>query len=83
MYRALAVQPAKRLSKVGNKEFADYTDLRLPTLTRITNKHDPFPILPGQFLGFMTISRQGRDDSDVGCIVEEVSHLERVYSPYV
>ncbi|KAI0058955.1 lipase [Artomyces pyxidatus] len=39
------------LPRLGNKVFADYVDAHV-TLTHITNKHDPFPILPFQFLGF-------------------------------
>ncbi|KAG8881270.1 hypothetical protein FRB99_004734 [Tulasnella sp. 403] len=38
--------------RVGNQAFADWVDSHLPTATRITNKDDLVPIVPGRFLGF-------------------------------
>ncbi|TDL25795.1 lipase class 3 family protein [Rickenella mellea] len=40
------------MPRVGNKAFADFVDAHSTQLTRITNKHDPVPIVPGRFLGF-------------------------------
>jgi hypothetical protein len=39
------------MPRVGNQAFADYVDANTH-LTRITNRKDPVPILPGRFLGF-------------------------------
>lgn len=39
--------------RIGNKEFADFIDTQLgSSLTRITNREDPVPLLPPQFLSF-------------------------------
>ncbi|CAE7158483.1 unnamed protein product, partial [Rhizoctonia solani] len=40
------------MPRVGNKEFADLVDSKVPDLSRITNMHDLVPILPGRFLGY-------------------------------
>lgn len=46
------------MPRVGNQAFADYVDAQITSLdsgaglTRINNKEDPVPILPGMFLGF-------------------------------
>ncbi|KAK1221310.1 hypothetical protein PQX77_015882 [Marasmius sp. AFHP31] len=37
--------------RVGNDEFATYVDSKIP-MTRINNKKDLVPILPGRFLGY-------------------------------
>lgn len=39
-------------SQVGNQDFADYVDAHVTSFTRINNKEDPIPIVPGRFLGF-------------------------------
>ncbi|KZW02189.1 lipase class 3 family protein [Exidia glandulosa HHB12029] len=67
--------------RVGNQAFADFVDSQLPDLTRINNKQDPVPIVPGRFLGFrhpsgeVHISSSGQflscdtqDDTATGCI---------------
>ncbi|KIY68021.1 alpha/beta-hydrolase [Cylindrobasidium torrendii FP15055 ss-10] len=39
--------------RIGNKEFADFLDSQLgSSLSRITNREDPVPLLPPQFLSF-------------------------------
>ncbi|KAL0953903.1 hypothetical protein HGRIS_005070 [Hohenbuehelia grisea] len=40
------------MPRVGNQAFADYVDSHVTSLTRINNREDPVPILPGRFLGF-------------------------------
>ncbi|KAG8731102.1 hypothetical protein FRC11_005140 [Ceratobasidium sp. 423] len=40
------------MPRVGNSEFADLIDNKIPDLSRITNMKDPIPILPGRFLGY-------------------------------
>ncbi|PPQ92491.1 hypothetical protein CVT25_010395 [Psilocybe cyanescens] len=40
------------MPRIGNQNFANYVDNHLKNLTRINNKKDPVPILPGKFLGF-------------------------------
>ena len=42
------------LPRVGNMHFADYVDAQRPavSVTRINNKKDIVPLLPGRFLGF-------------------------------
>ena len=45
--------------RVGNQAWADYVDAHVTSLesgqglTRVNNKEDPVPILPGEFLGFV------------------------------
>ncbi|KAF9581217.1 hypothetical protein BGW38_001851, partial [Lunasporangiospora selenospora] len=41
--------------RVGNEAFANYVDAKLD-ITRINNKKDPSPILPGLFLGYTSFS---------------------------
>ncbi len=38
--------------RVGNQEWADYIDSLPISVTRINNKEDIVPILPGRFLGY-------------------------------
>ncbi|KIL66292.1 hypothetical protein M378DRAFT_124358 [Amanita muscaria Koide BX008] len=38
--------------RVGNSEFAHLIDAHVPDFTRVNNKRDPIPIVPGRFLGF-------------------------------
>ncbi|CAE6471347.1 unnamed protein product [Rhizoctonia solani] len=40
------------MPRVGNSEFADLIDNKVPDLSRITNMKDLIPILPGRFLGY-------------------------------
>ncbi|KAF8510192.1 alpha/beta-hydrolase [Hysterangium stoloniferum] len=40
------------MPRVGNLAFAQYLDAHFPDLTRINNREDLVPILPGRFLGF-------------------------------
>lgn len=57
------------MPRVGNQAFADYVDANVP-LTRITNKNDVVPILPGRFLGFHHPQGENHiqaDDSWVSC----------------
>ncbi|KDN33922.1 hypothetical protein RSAG8_12989, partial [Rhizoctonia solani AG-8 WAC10335] len=41
------------MPRVGNSEFADLIDNKIPDLTRITNMRDLVPILPGKFFGYV------------------------------
>ena len=82
------------MPRVGNQAFADYVDAHITSLaggtglTRITNKKDPVPIVPGRFLGFTHASGEihiedsnafdscpGQDNTSKSCIVGEVSNL--------
>jgi hypothetical protein len=39
--------------RVGNRAFADHVDATLRgNVTHVNNRKDPYPILPGRFLGF-------------------------------
>ncbi|CAE6464723.1 unnamed protein product [Rhizoctonia solani] len=40
------------MPRVGNLKFAEYIDTHLSDVSRVTNKHDPLPTLPGRFLGY-------------------------------
>ncbi|KAI0034463.1 lipase class 3 family protein [Vararia minispora EC-137] len=51
------------LPRVGDAAFANYVDAHVD-LTHITNKHDPFPILPFQFLGFRQPSNEVHIDQN-------------------
>ncbi|KAF7770882.1 hypothetical protein Agabi119p4_6856 [Agaricus bisporus var. burnettii] len=78
------------MPRVGNQEFADYVDANLK-LTRITNKKDLVPILPGRFLGFhhpsseihiqsddgSFVSCPGQDNTDKRCIVGDTKNIFR------
>ncbi|KAF8075186.1 alpha/beta-hydrolase [Lyophyllum atratum] len=72
------------MPRVGNQAFADYVDANVP-LTRITNKNDVVPILPGRFLGFhhpqgenhiqtdnSWVTCPGQDNTDKRCTVGDV-----------
>jgi len=52
------------LPRVGNQEFADLVDSELDSFVRITNRKDPIPILPGQFLGYKHPSGEDHIDDD-------------------
>ncbi|KAJ1300950.1 hypothetical protein OPQ81_003376 [Rhizoctonia solani] len=41
------------MPRVGNIEFADLIDNKVPDLSRITNMRDLIPILPGRLLGYV------------------------------
>ena len=38
--------------RVGNKDFVQLFDDKVPDFTRVNNEHDIVPIVPGRFLGF-------------------------------
>ncbi|KAH7106044.1 alpha/beta-hydrolase [Auriculariales sp. MPI-PUGE-AT-0066] len=74
------------MPRVGNQDFADAIDKALPDLTRITNKSDPIPIVPGRRMGFVHphgevhidhdnnwIECPGQDSEDPQCTVSNVS----------
>ncbi|KAF9454434.1 alpha/beta-hydrolase [Macrolepiota fuliginosa MF-IS2] len=76
------------LPRVGNQDFADFIDSNVK-LTRITNKKDPVPTLPGRFLGFhhpaseihiessdgSFVSCPGQDNTDARCSVGDVGNI--------
>ena len=82
------------MPRVGNQAFADYVDSHVTSLaggtglSRITNKKDPVPILPGRFLGFHHPSGEihieesnawdscpGQDNTSDLCIVGAVPNI--------
>jgi len=78
------------MPRVGNRAFADYVDaLHSSGLTRVNNKRDPIPIVPGRFLGFVHPSGEvhiqdeggewvpcpGQDDTSPLCIVGDVLNV--------
>ncbi|KAH9034621.1 alpha beta-hydrolase [Lactarius pseudohatsudake] len=40
------------MPRVGNAAFADHVDALALTLTHVSNREDPVPIVPGRFMGF-------------------------------
>jgi predicted lipase len=75
------------MPRVGNRAFADYVDASdSGGLTRVTNKRDPVPIVPGRFLGYVHPSGEvhiqdiggawvtcpGQDNTSPLCIVGDV-----------
>jgi len=82
------------LPRVGNQPFANYVDNHLTALdggqglTRINNKEDPIPIVPGMYLGFHHPSGEvhiqdsgawdacpGQDNPSTLCIVGDVPSI--------
>ncbi|KAF9256517.1 alpha/beta-hydrolase [Marasmius fiardii PR-910] len=75
--------------RVGNQDFADFVDSKLPEITHITNKKDPVPTIPYQFLSYAHPNGEihikedgtwalcpGHDNPDVQCIVGDVPIFE-------
>jgi len=75
------------MPRVGNQEFANFVDANVK-LTRITNKKDPVPILPGRFLGFhhpsgeihiesdnSFVSCPGQDNTDARCSTGDAKNI--------
>ncbi|PFH50218.1 hypothetical protein AMATHDRAFT_193495 [Amanita thiersii Skay4041] len=73
--------------RVGNDAFANFVDTNL-ALTRINNKKDPVPTLPGRFLGFhhsngekhiidsgAFVDCPGHDNTDSQCSTGEVPNV--------
>ncbi|KAH8806872.1 alpha/beta-hydrolase [Flagelloscypha sp. PMI_526] len=75
--------------RVGNQDFANFVDSALAgKVSRITNKDDPVPILPGRFLGFHHVSGElhikadngwascaGQDNTDGQCSTGDVPNI--------
>ena len=75
--------------RVGNQAFADYVDANVSDKTRITNKKDPVPILPGRLLGFHHASGEvhiysntdawnscpGQDNTNSVCTIGDVPNI--------
>lgn len=74
--------------RVGNPAWADLVDSRLADVSRVNNKKDFVPILPGRFLGYahpageIHIQDSGAwvacalpDDTTTGCTNDEVSNI--------
>ncbi|EUC63681.1 lipase [Rhizoctonia solani AG-3 Rhs1AP] len=73
------------MPRVGNREFADLVDSKIPDLSRITNMQDLVPILPGRLFGYAHPSGEkhivsagswvacaGHDNTDDSCITGTV-----------
>ena len=78
------------LPRVGNQAFADYVDAHdsITSVTHVSNKEDPVPIVPGRSLGFHHPSGEihiqdsgewlacpGQDNTDAQCTVGDVKNL--------
>ncbi|KAH7326901.1 alpha/beta-hydrolase [Rhizoctonia solani] len=74
--------------RVGNPEFANWFDQTINDFSRVTNKKDVIPILPGRFLGFRHSSGEkhikskgkwyaceGQDNTSSDCSVGEVPNI--------
>ncbi|KAH8833449.1 hypothetical protein DL96DRAFT_1552397 [Flagelloscypha sp. PMI_526] len=76
--------PAEHMPRgVGNQAFADYVD-RNVNVTRINNRKDPVPTVPGLFLGYHHSSGEkhldkdgvkGQDNPNISCSTGSVSTL--------
>jgi len=53
------------MPRVGNQEFANFVDANV-AVTRITNREDIVPIVPGRFLGFRHSSDEAHFDEETG-----------------
>ncbi|KAH7337832.1 Alpha/Beta hydrolase protein [Rhizoctonia solani] len=76
------------MPRVGNQEFANYFDNHLNDVSRITNRKDIIPILPGRFLGFhhsqgekhilargVWVACAGQENTDAQCIAGAVPNV--------
>jgi len=75
--------------RVGDAEFADFFDSKVPEFKRVNNDKDLVPIIPGRFLGFKhpqgeihilskdeVVACAGQDnDDDDQCQIETVSNI--------
>jgi hypothetical protein len=74
--------------RVGNQAWVTWVNSNLPDLTRINNKDDPVPILPGRSLGYVGSNGEihiqddndwascpGDDNTSVGCTVTDVGNI--------
>ncbi|KAI0311772.1 lipase class 3 family protein [Amylostereum chailletii] len=74
--------------RVGNDDFASYFDGQVSDFTRITNRDDLIPIVPGRFLGFAhphgeihiiddgdAVACSGSDNEDDQCITGQVGNI--------
>ncbi|KIM31208.1 hypothetical protein M408DRAFT_15075 [Serendipita vermifera MAFF 305830] len=74
--------------RVGNQAWVTWVDNNLTDLTRVNNKDDPVPILPGRFLGYVGsqgeihiqddndwASCPGDDNTSAGCTVADVGNI--------
>jgi len=75
--------------RVGESDFANFFDTKVPDFRRVDNKKDIVPIVPGRFLGFkhaqgevhilgqgQAVSCGGQDnDADAQCQIETVSNI--------
>lgn len=52
------------MPRVGNQAFANYVDSTNKDLTHVTNKKDPVPTVPGEFLGFVHPSGEVHIEND-------------------
>lgn len=77
------------MPRVGNQAFANYVDAHLPNaVSRVNNREDVVPILPGRFLGFHHPSGEkhildsgswvacpGQDNTNSECTTGDVSNI--------
>ncbi|KAF8595784.1 lipase [Ceratobasidium sp. AG-I] len=74
--------------RVGNPEFANWIDLLVDDFSRVTNRNDPVPIVPGRFLGYRHASGEkhikspgvwnacdGQDNTNEKCSTGDVPNL--------
>ncbi|KAG9073744.1 hypothetical protein FS749_014724, partial [Ceratobasidium sp. UAMH 11750] len=76
------------LPRVGNADFANFIDSKIPDFSHVTNKKDVVPILPGRFLGFAHPNGEkhivaagqwdacnGHDNTDESCSTGAVDNI--------
>lgn len=74
-------------NQVGNQDFADYVDSKV-SLSRVNNKEDFIPIIPGRSLGYHHPSGEvhiqdsdtwkacpGQDNTNAACTVGDVPNI--------
>ena len=44
--------------RVGNKAWATFFDSQVSNFTRVNNKRDPVPVVPGRLLGFRHVATE-------------------------
>ncbi|KAG8812716.1 hypothetical protein FRC17_001883, partial [Serendipita sp. 399] len=74
--------------RVGNQAWINWFNTNVSDITRINNKDDPVPILPGRFMGYVGnlgeihirddsawINCPGNDNTSAGCTVADVGNV--------
>ena len=67
--------------RVGNKAWATFFDSQVSNFTRVNNKRDPVPVVPGRLLGFRHVATEIHIQPDGKAVICPGEYLSYFFFP--